>query len=197
MTTFVLEMRSTANWDDVRYREYTTSKKKADLFRSVPKIGFTDSSHGIIPTVKEHRGRREPRNMMLQDHVVDAITSLNLRQVTSRLRRTRLHGDVIEALTQAAEYFEDRADVVDGSYGEPSPNKEMSLAQLCSDALDRVALGWPRAANEKRIVERCAKIAENLRHPDYSAESPDWCAGTAAAAAAIRALNPQDCGEGK
>jgi hypothetical protein len=99
MTTFCLEMRSTADWQDVRYREYTSSKRKADLFKQVPKIRFTEAK-----------------------------------------RPTKVHGDVIEALTQAQEYFEDRADVVDGSYGEPSPNREMSLAQLCKDALSRVAL---------------------------------------------------------
>jgi hypothetical protein len=73
MTTFVLEMRSTDNWQDVRYREYTTSTKKAAIFKTVPKIAFTDSGHGIIPTVREHSGRREPRNMMLADHVQDHI----------------------------------------------------------------------------------------------------------------------------
>lgn len=51
--------------------------------------------------------------------------------------------EVIEALTQALEYFEDRSDVVDGSYGEPAPNREMSLAQLCRDALDRVEPAVP------------------------------------------------------
>lgn len=51
----------------------------------------------------------------------------------------KVHDDVIEALTQALEYFEDHEDVVDGSYGEPSPNREMSLAQLCRDALDHLA----------------------------------------------------------
>jgi hypothetical protein len=146
MTTFCLEMRSTADWQDVRYREYTSSKRKADLFKQVPKIRFTDTAHHIIPVVKEHRGRREPRNMMLQDHVLAAIIELNLapiRELANRAaakRPTKVHGDVIEALTQAQEYFEDRADVVDGSYGEPSPNREMSLAQLCKDALSRVAL---------------------------------------------------------
>jgi len=76
MTTFVLEMRSTANWDDVRYREYTTSARKADLFKAVPKIAFTDSGHHIIPVVKEHRGKRLPINRMLADHVIDAITAM-------------------------------------------------------------------------------------------------------------------------
>jgi hypothetical protein len=51
-----------------------------------------------------------------------------------------IHGDVIEALSQAEEYFENRADVVDGDYGVPSPNKEMRLAQLCRDALARIPL---------------------------------------------------------
>jgi hypothetical protein len=79
MTTFVLEMRSTANWNDVRYREYTTSEKKAELFKKVPKIQFTDSGHGIVPAVREHsKGRpREPRNMVLQDHVVDALKAMS------------------------------------------------------------------------------------------------------------------------
>jgi hypothetical protein len=70
-------MRSTANWDDIRYREYTTSKRKAELFKKVPRIRFTDSGHHIIPVVNEHHGRRQPRNMLLQDHVVDAIVALS------------------------------------------------------------------------------------------------------------------------
>lgn len=141
MVTYALEMRSTANWDDVRYREYTTSKRKAELFKQVPKIRFTDSAHHIIPVVKEHSGRREPRNMLLSDHVQSSIISLNLSQVQARMKEKllpKVHGDVIEALTQALDYFDDHADVVDGSYGEPSPNREMSLAQLCRDALTRI-----------------------------------------------------------
>jgi 3-methyladenine DNA glycosylase/8-oxoguanine DNA glycosylase len=137
VTTFCLEMRSTADWKDVRYREYTSSAKKADLFKRVPAIRFTDTAHHIIPVVKEHSGRREPRNTMLQDHVVTAIVAINQQQAKLK-RATKVHGDVIEALTQALEYFEDREDVVDGSYGEPSPNREMSLAQLCRDALTQV-----------------------------------------------------------
>ena len=39
-----------------------------------------------------------------------------------------------------------------------------------------------------RVVEECAKVAEELRHPNWSAENEDWCAGTLAAAAAIRAM---------
>lgn len=77
MTTYVLEMRSTAQWADVRYREYTTSKTKADMFQRVPKIQFTDSGHGIVPHVREHHGRRLPKNMILRDHVVDSIKAMD------------------------------------------------------------------------------------------------------------------------
>ena len=43
------------------------------------------------------------------------------------------HRRIVEltaALEEALEYFEDRYDVVDGDYGEPRPNKEMSLGQM-------------------------------------------------------------------
>lgn len=35
--------------------------------------------------------------------------------------------DMLAALEEVESYFDDRADVVDGSYGIPEPNKEMSL----------------------------------------------------------------------
>lgn len=57
---------------------------------------------------------------------------------TEAVAAPKVHGDVAEALTQAVEYFDDRADVNDGDYGVPSPNREMSLAQLCRDALARL-----------------------------------------------------------
>ena len=42
---------------------------------------------------------------------------------------------------------------------------------------------------EKRTIERCAVVAEELRHPyGLSGENVDWCAGTDHAAAAIRAM---------
>ena len=46
---------------------------------------------------------------------------------------------------------------------------------------------------EKRTIERCAVVAEELRHPDgYSGENVDWCAGTDHAAAAIRKLGEHE-----
>lgn len=100
MTIYCLEMRSTADWQDVRYREYTTSAKKADLFKNVPKIQFTDSGHGIVPHVREHRGHREPRNMILQDHVLDHIIS-KTRAPQPKRRPT------LELLEKALEPFVD------------------------------------------------------------------------------------------
>ena len=71
MTTYVLEMRSTQDWQDVRYRSFTVSKAKADRFRNVPRIQFTNSGHGIAPHVTEHkRGTpRGPEIWILGDHV--------------------------------------------------------------------------------------------------------------------------------
>lgn len=67
MSTFCLELRSTQNWNDVRYRSYTKSESVAERFRSVPKITFTDSGHGIVPTVSE--GRRGEPVSVLKEHV--------------------------------------------------------------------------------------------------------------------------------
>lgn len=76
MTVYALELRSTALWTDVRYREYTSSAKKADLFKKVPRIPFTDSAHGIIPVVREHHGARLPRNTLLSDHVRESMAAM-------------------------------------------------------------------------------------------------------------------------
>lgn len=141
MTTYCLEMRSTANWQDIRYREYTTSKKKAELFKQVPRIRFTDSGHHIVPHVTEHTGRRLPRNMILRDHVVDAIIAINKSTPKAAKQSAEKRIKELEAaLEEALEYFEDRYDVVDGSYGEPSPNREMALGQM----IDVLLHGIPR-----------------------------------------------------
>ena len=65
------------------------------------------------------------------------------------------------------------------------------------DEVDRLvmklgALKRFAAIIEKRTIERCAAVADELRHPDgYSAETVDWCEGTKHSAAAIRALGEQ------
>lgn len=42
-----------------RCRFYTTSKKRADRWASLPRIQFTDSGHGIVFDAKEHAGKRK------------------------------------------------------------------------------------------------------------------------------------------
>lgn len=73
MTIYMLEMRNTESWDDVRYRDYTTSAAKAARFKTaVPKIQFTDSGHGMVPAVTEVKHRGLPKITGLntnEDHV--------------------------------------------------------------------------------------------------------------------------------
>lgn len=45
---------------------------------------------------------------------------------------------LVAALRECETYFEARADVVDGSYGEPAPNEEMRLLSEIHEALGLV-----------------------------------------------------------
>ena len=66
-------------------------------------------------------------------------------------------------------------------------NQSMPLYVMKTEDLQRFA-----DIIEKRTIERCAVVAEELRHPDgFSGENVDWCAGTDHAAAAIRKLGEQ------
>lgn len=71
----MLEMRSTEEWGDVRYRDYTTSKKKADAFREIPKCQFTDSGHGVVSVVKEMKSRKLPVIRVMADYVNEHMPS--------------------------------------------------------------------------------------------------------------------------
>ena len=55
---------------DVRYRDYTTSEKKAAIFRKIPKIQFTDSGHGIVFCARETI-KRKPKITILADYVCE------------------------------------------------------------------------------------------------------------------------------
>ena len=61
-------------YDDVRYRSYTSSKKKAEAFDKIPKIQFTDSGHGIVFCVREHSGYKKPNINTLSDYVREHIS---------------------------------------------------------------------------------------------------------------------------
>ena len=53
-----------SRYDDVRHREYTTSRKKAEMFERIPRIQFSDSGHGVVFHAVEHHGKRKPVRSM-------------------------------------------------------------------------------------------------------------------------------------
>lgn len=73
MTTYVLEGFNTDSRypDDVRHRQYTTSKIKADAFERIPKIQFTDSGHGVVFQARVHTGPRKP--VVRMDYVEEQL----------------------------------------------------------------------------------------------------------------------------
>jgi hypothetical protein len=78
MPTYCLEMRSTENWDDVRYREYTTSERKIAAFKAIPKIQFTDSGHGVVPVITAMGKRKRERVILsLKDYVMEKMGAAN------------------------------------------------------------------------------------------------------------------------
>ena len=79
MTVYVLEAYNTDSRypNDVRWREYTTSKKRAELFNKIPKIQFSDSGHGIVFSAREHQGRRKERRHEMVDYVCEQMAKLN------------------------------------------------------------------------------------------------------------------------
>ena len=56
--------------------------------------------------------------------------------------------DAEQALTDAADYFGNRADVNDGDYGVPEPNTEMRLASQCDEANNRLSAIRARTQSE-------------------------------------------------
>ncbi len=77
MPTWLLEGYGTDSRyrDDVRYRAYTTSRKRAEAFNRIPRIQFTDSGHGIVFLATElpPRTRRLPLRHSLSDYVSEHL----------------------------------------------------------------------------------------------------------------------------
>jgi len=75
VTTWLLEGYGTDSryGDDVRYRAYTTSQKKAEAFNRIPRIQFSDSGHGVVFAATElpPRAKRLPLRHSLADYVRD------------------------------------------------------------------------------------------------------------------------------
>ena len=80
MTVYLLEGYNTDSryMDDIRYRAYTTSKKKADAFNKIPKIQFTDSGHGIVFSASEYRGKQKPTRYELDRYVREHLERLGV-----------------------------------------------------------------------------------------------------------------------
>jgi hypothetical protein len=87
MTVYVLEAYNTDSRypNDIRYREYTTSKTRADLFNKIPKIQFSDSGHGIVFWSHEHKGKRKELRRELSSYVFENL--LKLKPITKKQKR--------------------------------------------------------------------------------------------------------------
>jgi hypothetical protein len=79
MTVYVLEAYNTDSRypDDVRWREYTNSKKRAELFNKIPKIQFSDSGHGVVFWAREHKGKRKETRHELHSYINEQMLKLN------------------------------------------------------------------------------------------------------------------------
>jgi hypothetical protein len=71
------------------------------------------------------------------DHVHGCITR---EEAAANARLIAAVPDLVEALQEAREFIDGQIDVVDGSYGEPSPNRAMSLAQMIDAALAKAGV---------------------------------------------------------
>lgn len=74
MAIYRMEIRNTQDWSDCRFRAYTTSRFKSEVFmEKVKKIQFTDSGHGLVPTVSDVKSRKRDTISILADHVRGCI----------------------------------------------------------------------------------------------------------------------------
>jgi hypothetical protein len=75
--TWILEAFNTDSRypDDVRYRDYTTSARKAEAFERIPKIQFSDSGRGIVFRAVElaPKTRRLPKILGLREHIEEHL----------------------------------------------------------------------------------------------------------------------------
>jgi hypothetical protein len=83
MPVWLLEGYGTdRRYDDVRYRVYTTSEKRADEFRQIPRIQFSDSGHGIVfaATKLPHGTRRREVRRGLEEYVNEQLAIIRKKK---------------------------------------------------------------------------------------------------------------------
>lgn len=118
----------------------------APALMSCPNV-LCDAPGEIISIVREYYARNDPGHYYgycvrcccrgpVHDTPEQAIAAWNARPGDAA-RETAIT-EAIQALIDASDYFDNRADVNDGDYGEPSPNREMTLASQCDEALERL-----------------------------------------------------------
>ncbi len=108
---FVLEAYNTDSRypSDIRYRDYTTSKRRAEAFEQIPKIQFSDSGHGICFSAQPHQGPRLPKRRELdsyvQEHLVKAyIKDANTFEKARQKRKTTKVGGVKKAFAEGVRW---------------------------------------------------------------------------------------------
>lgn len=85
---------NTERSDDIRYFDYTKSKRKAEAFAKIPKIQFTDSGHGVVFVAREVKSRTKmpfKRQGSCYEHV-DKNLKLELKRYDDHVRYEPLSG---------------------------------------------------------------------------------------------------------
>lgn len=126
MTTWILKGFNTDSRypDDVRYRAYTSSKRKAEAFNQIPKIQFTDSGHGVVfcaTEVKPGTRRLEPRYALdeyVREHLERIKTDAAAATRESRKRPTQaqLRSELEAAAKAWFEWDQQALDAILGPY---------------------------------------------------------------------------------
>jgi len=75
--------------EDIRYREYTTSERKAKLFEQIPKIQFSDSGHGVVfhSRKMEYGQKKEKEIFMLSKYVRTHLDLIAAQEKPEKIKR--------------------------------------------------------------------------------------------------------------
>lgn len=89
--------------NDIRWREYTGSKRRADQFAKIPKLCFTDSGHGIVFMSSKHRGAKLKEIREVTDYVAKKLRRVQAiekqeKQIERQKAIWRKAAEAVEAL---------------------------------------------------------------------------------------------------
>lgn len=83
-----------------------------------------------------------------------------------------LDGDLLEVLDNVLEFLDDRMDVKDGSYGVPTPNREMALHTELAPVVERLKRSIAQRiieSTDERKIERIIRVLKAAK-PAVSAK---------------------------